>query len=145
VNLAAQEAADLQYLREVEKLARDVYATLYERWGLAIFSKISQSEQRHTDAIRALIEKYGIEDPAASTPPGLFVSGELQQLHDSLVKAGLASSAAALDVGVLIEETDIADLQRAMALTTRDDISNVYGNLLYGSNHHLDAFTQWSR
>src|SRR5512145_199895 len=125
--LTADEEARLRYLREEEKLARDVYATLFARWGVIVFSRISSSEQHHTDAIRTLIEKYGVEDPAAATPPGVFVSSELQHLHDSLVSMGLASPAAALAVGVLMEETDVADLQEAMEHTAKIDLLEVFG------------------
>lgn len=143
--LTAQEVADLQYLREEEKLARDVYQAMFRRWGLQIFWNISQAEQRHTDAVRYLIEAYGIADPSATTRPGEFVDAHLQQLYDSLVRTGLASSSAAIAVGVLVEETDIADLQEAMARTSRPEVVQVFGNLLLGSSHHLAAFTEWSR
>jgi hypothetical protein len=143
--LTAQEVADLQYLREEEKLARDVYQAMFRRWGLQIFWNVSQAEQRHTDAVRYLIEAYGIGDPAATTRPGEFVDAHLQQLYDSLVRTGLASSSAAIAVGVLVEETDIADLQEAMARTSRAEVVQVFGNLLHGSTNHLAAFTEWSR
>jgi hypothetical protein len=46
----------------------------------------------------------------------------------------------ALKVGAFIEETDIADLQKAMAGTSRPDILMVYDNLMRGSRNHLRAF-----
>lgn len=143
-SLTAEELASLQYMREEEKLARDIYVALYSRWGMVVFSRISESEQRHTDAIRALLEKYGAEDPAVTTPPGRFVNPELQQLYDSLLAMGLASGAAAVAVGVLVEETDIADLQEAMALTTKTDLRETLSNLLQASSRHLAVFTEWS-
>ena len=36
------EAASLQFMREEEKLAHDVYVTLYEQWGLRVFNNISR-------------------------------------------------------------------------------------------------------
>lgn len=141
VPLTATETADLQYLREEEKLARDVYTVLYEKWGLSVFSTIAASEQRHTDSIRKLLVKYGVSDPAASTAPGEFVNDELQALYDELVARGSVSLADAIDVGVLIEEIDIADLEERIATTSRKDIVRVYSNLLSGSENHLAAFT----
>jgi hypothetical protein len=143
--LSPQELADLQYMREEEKLARDVYVVMYEAWGMAIFSNISQSEQHHMDALKGLIDRYGVADPAATTAPGQFVNPVLQQLYDSLVRSGLASRSAAIAAGVLVEETDIADLQEAIAHTSKTDVLQVYGHLLDGSYHHLAAFTQGSR
>ena len=46
--LSAKEASDLIFLREEEKLARDVYLALYDAWGTPIFLNISSSEQKHT-------------------------------------------------------------------------------------------------
>ncbi len=53
---------------------------------------------------------------------------------------GSQSSKEALQVGVTIEETDIADLQKYIGLTNKPNTENVYTNLLNGSYHHLDAF-----
>jgi hypothetical protein len=36
-------------MREEEKLARDVYIALYEKWGLRTFLNIAESEQQHMD------------------------------------------------------------------------------------------------
>ena len=48
----------------------------------------------------------------------------------------------ALAVGVLIEETDIADLIERLAglEETAPDVHNMYSHLLTGSEHHLAAF-----
>ena len=57
-------AAALQYNREEERLARDVYAALADRYdGAAPFSMITRSEQTHYDAIGVLLDRYGIERP----------------------------------------------------------------------------------
>jgi hypothetical protein len=48
-------AADLQFLREEEKLARDVYLTLYDAWQLAPHQNIAESEQTHTDRVLDLL------------------------------------------------------------------------------------------
>jgi len=43
-------------------------------------------------------------------------------------------------VGILIEETDIEDLENLLDQTAKNDIGQVYTNLLDGSNSHLEAF-----
>ena len=53
------------------------------------------------------------------------------------VKSHLSSH---LEVGVIIEETDIDDLKAAIAVTDNKDILTVYGNLMNGSLNHLAAF-----
>ena len=58
--LSADEKKGLLLMREEEKLARDVYMALYKQWRLPIFSNIAASEQRHMDAIRTLLDRYGL-------------------------------------------------------------------------------------
>lgn len=50
--LTDDEVYWLTYMREEEKLARDVYLSLYDTWGIPSFSKISASEQTHMAAIK---------------------------------------------------------------------------------------------
>jgi hypothetical protein len=138
--LTAQEAGTLSYMREVEKLARDVYMEMYEKWGTNIFANIATSEQRHMDALLQLLVKYGLPDPALGA--GVFSDGSnLQGLYDELVDYGRQSRTAAMEVGVMIENFDIDDLQKAISETNKTDLLNVYGNLLGGSEMHLAAFT----
>lgn len=137
--LSAEEAAALTYMREEEKLAHDVYVTLYAQWGLPIFQNISQSEQAHTVAVKTLLDRYGLSDPASGAV-GVFTNSELQVLYTELVTRGSQSLAEALKVGAAIEEIDILDLQARLAQTDNADIQQVFNNLLNGSYNHLRAF-----
>jgi hypothetical protein len=138
--LSQDEIAGLTFMREEEKLARDVYLTLYEMWGSQVFSNIARSEQSHMDAIKTLLDRYGIADPAAGNDIGKFTNPELQALYDELVEQGQQSLAGALQVGALIEEVDIADLIEELAAVEHSDIQRVYQQLLRGSENHLRAF-----
>lgn len=137
--LTADEAADLLFMREEEKLARDVYRALYDMWGNQVFYNISLSEQKHTDAVLGLIVKYGLTDPVSEFE-GVFNDPHLQDLYDLLMDMGDDGELEALQVGVLIEVTDITDIEACILRTDKADILNVYGNLLDGSFSHLDAF-----
>ncbi|MCK7468193.1 MAG: DUF2202 domain-containing protein [Desulfosudis oleivorans] len=139
-SLTAAEKYWLTYMREEEKLARDVYISMYNIWGAQIFNNITVSEQRHMDSVKNLLIKYGIPDPAEGNDVGKFTNQDLQDLYDQLIEQGKISLVEALKVGVLIEETDIDDLNSGIASTTRKDIKNVYNNLLQGSLNHLKAF-----
>jgi len=134
------EINSLIYMREEEKLARDVYLYLYDKWNIPIFRNIAASEQEHTDAVKYLLTQYGVQDPAATTSEGEFTNPELQELYNQLTQQGSVSREEALKVGVIIEEKDIRDLEADLANTTNSDIRTVYGNLLRGSNNHLSAF-----
>lgn len=141
-SLSPEEIAALKFMREEEKLAHDVYAALYSLWGTNVLYQISLSETTHTEAILALLTKYGIDDPAATTAPGEFADPALQTLYNTLISMGRLSLIDALGVGALIEETDIHDIHEKMAITDEADIVNVYTSLLCGSGNHLRAFNE---
>jgi hypothetical protein len=138
--LSPEEAAGLAYMREEEKLAHDVYLTLYEQWGTNVFQNIARSEQTHTTAIKTLLDRYSLDDPAAGNGVGVFDDPDLQALYNTLVVQGSASLADAFKVGAAIEEIDILDLQERLAQTDNADIQRVYQNLENGSHNHLRAF-----
>ena len=62
---------DLLFMREEEKLARDVYKILYSKWFAKVFDNITQSEQKHMDQVGVFIDAYGLED-SASEQDGVF-------------------------------------------------------------------------
>ncbi|MEZ5124636.1 MAG: DUF2202 domain-containing protein [Thermoleophilia bacterium] len=139
----ATVAADLQHMREEEKLARDVYLVFDDLYGdqVAVFGKIAKSEAKHMLAIKRLLTYYGVADPVQKDVPGVFSDPDLQKLYDDLVDQGSTSLEDALDVGVAIETLDINDLEQAKSHTTVAKVIRVYNNLLRGSNNHLKAFT----
>lgn len=138
--LTQKEYQHLLYMREEEKLARDVYTLLHQHWGLSIFSSISKSEQRHTDKIAELLAAYNISDPALNAAYGVFQDQKLAKLYQELITKGKLSGLDALKVGALIEEVDINDLDIAIQDSVQPDILRVYRNIRNGSYHHLRAF-----
>ena len=139
LTLTDAEKEDLLYMREEEKLARDVYIKLYEKWNVPIFSNISNSEQTHTDSVKFLIDRYGLNDPTVNEV-GKFTNSTLQALYDSLLEKGNKSLEDALVVGATVEEVDIVDLKEAISHTDKADIKTVYENLMKGSRNHLRSF-----
>jgi len=137
--LSVAEAESLTYMREEEKLARDVYLTMQDYWDNRVFVNIAEAEQSHADAVASLLEKYGLVDPALDAI-GYFNNSDLQALYDKLVTRGLASELEALRVGGLIEEVDMHDIQHAIDEAEHEDIRTVYENLICGSRNHLRAF-----
>jgi hypothetical protein len=136
--LTEAEEEGLMYMREEEKLAGDVYDAMYDQWGLQIFDNISDAEVMHTDSVKTLLDRYGLDDPAAGLAPGEFTNPELQALYDELVATGSQSLTDALLVGALIEDVDIFDLQNLES--DNPDIDLVYSNLERGSRNHMRAF-----
>ena len=136
------DIAGLKLMREEEKLARDVYMVLYDKWNLPIFNNIANSEQTHTDAVKTLLDVYDIEDPVFTDKPGVFTNQELQTLYDDLVNQGNASLLEALIVGATVEDLDIFDLNELIAQTENQDILLVYNNLVKGSRNHMRSFIE---
>jgi hypothetical protein len=107
--LSSDESESLIFMREEEYLAHDVYLTLSQAYTKPIFRNISHSELRHTNAIKALIVKYNLVDPAANHITGVFTNPQLQSLYSALVSQGSASLLNGLLVGATIEDLDIVD------------------------------------
>ncbi len=137
--LTDADAASLKFMREEEKLARDVYSALYEKWKLPLFSNIAKSEQTHMNAIKTLLDRYNIPD-SASSEAGKFNDPSLAALYTDLIEKGNLSLINALEVGETIEEADIDDLVNEINSTGLRDIKRVYSNLMQGSLSHLKAF-----
>lgn len=141
-DLSADEKASLIFMREEEKLARDVYLTFYEMYKMPIFKNIANSEQAHTNAIKYLLTKYSIPDPVVNYARGVFSNTELANLYNLLIEQGSASDIEALKVGALIEEIDILDIENALKNVDNNDIIFAYNNLKRGSINHLNAFVK---
>ena len=135
--LSDAEIAGLKLMREEEKLARDAYMALHDEWNVPIFNNIANSEQTHTDAVKTLLDTYGIEDPVSTDDRGIFTDQKLQTLYDDLVNQGGASLLEALIVGATIEDLDLKDLNELIAQTENQDILLVYNNLRKGSRNHI--------
>lgn len=138
--LTASEASTLRFMREEEKMARDVYLAMSELWNMTVFENIAVSEQRHMDVMLKMIERYGLADPVGDNPRGVFSDPDLAGMFDDRVAQGGESEIQALHSGALIEERDIIDLDAAIAGTDEDPLVRSYSNLRSGSCNHLRAF-----
>jgi hypothetical protein len=139
--LSVSEIQTLNFVREEELLAHDVYVSLYAAYNLPVFHNISKSESFHTMMIQALLQKYQLDDPAADHIAGTFVNPELQQYYDDLIALGITSINNAIVVGATIEDLDINDLYEHLTNDVdNQDISFVLLQLSKGSRNHLRAF-----
>ncbi len=139
--LTVEEQENLLFMREEEKLARDVYLTLGEYFETNVFNNIASAEQKHMDSVKGLLDKYMLTDPVSDDTRGAFINQEFAEFYYSKTGDEITIKEAIL-TGILIEETDILDLQKAIELTDKPDIQNVYENLLRGSRNHLRAFVR---
>ena len=164
-SLDADEASHLMFMREQEKLARDVYLRFAEMYPeLEVFSTIAtRSEQTHTDTIRDRLNQFNLTDPNPDTNNlpdslGVFTGEEwgwyFAEKFIELTELGAENELAALYVGALIEELDmhdIADCPQVMVDAGYSDpcglrhtdekvLINAYRSLIDGSENHLRAY-----
>ena len=138
--LTEQEKSDLLFLREEEKLARDVYLYNFDKYGETIFDKISNSEQTHMDQVLVLLDFYNLDDPAHADR-GIFINTELQSLYDDLIMLSDSSLVHGLTAGAIIEDVDIRDIVDFENNTTKDDLLVMYASLVCGSKNHIQGYS----
>lgn len=138
--LSDGERADLIWVREEEKLARDLYLLFAQCFAQRSFQQIARAEQSHMDLVAGMLTRYAVADPVQGRPMGLFADDQLQRLYDQLAVAGGSALVEALRVGALVEETDLADVAEMLAASDNRDLDVVYQNLAKGSRNHLRAY-----
>ena len=138
--LEEAELARILFIREEEKLAYDVYKTMFDKYGATVFQNIPNSELSHMESMLTIIKKYDLIDPIDVNPRGIFKNTTLQALYDQLIEKGNISLLSAYQVGALIEELDISDLNSSLAVTNNQDVRLVYDFLNKGSRNHLRSF-----
>lgn len=137
---SADLAAQLAYLIQEEKLAHDIYVLAASKYGVNVFENISKSETTHQTAIGSLLAGYSLADPTVGLAPGAFIDPSVQKLYDELALRVNSSQQQAVEVGVLIEKTDIADLQKVVNATPGEEVTMVLQRLIAASQRHLQAF-----
>ncbi len=154
-------ANTISYMGNEERLAYDVYNRLYSRWGIKQFINISTKfEYKHITAVQRLVQKYKISDdvnftnidmtpsgymntPIEEMKPGTYDISKIQNLYNDLVSKGLNSEIDALEVGCMVEVTDINDLNRYLEIAKASnavDVEEVFTFLRQGSYNHYRAF-----
>ena len=160
--LSQDNKNDLAYMGNEERLAYDVYTYLYNYHGGSIrqFENIaSKSETKHISIVRDLVNKYNITKddltnlstaPVASSttsqsslPAGKYDIASIQNLYNSLIAKGKRSKQDALEVGCMVEVTDVNDLNEKIAHAQESgaqDLIDAFNILRDGSYNHYWAF-----
>ncbi|VVB72832.1 Uncharacterised protein [uncultured archaeon] len=139
--LTSADISGLSFIWEEEKVSRDLYKAFYTRTSLGIFQNTSRSEQNHMDAVRVLLDRYGLQYPD-SGKVGVFTDQTLQEIYSRLLVQGNGSDEKALKAAASFEEISIIDLQRQIASTDKGDIRAAYEGLLAGSEKHLRSYVR---
>ncbi len=144
----------LAYMWNEEKMAKDIYTQLDALYGSNTLSNIAnRSETQHEAMIEALIEKYDLDilstdyssgydaEALEAYGSGTYSIDDITALYDTLYAKGSQSLQDALEVGCMIEVTDIADLETHLAqLSDTADLKTVFESLKSASGTHYNAF-----
>ncbi len=138
------EAGYLQFLREEEKVAHNVYEVLYAIWNEPSFLEIMSEEAEHMEVLKHLLKQKDIPDPleGIETDNGIFTRPALKKMFEDLTAQGARSVTEAYKVAAIFEETDIRDLTNRFNATQDPDVREVYDELIHASEHHLRTCVQ---
>ena len=137
VNIDKQEvnATEIDLLKkqyEEEMMANELYTSFYEKYWIETFKKIAESESKHMEAVKVLLDRYDIDIPSNYD--------HIQDLYDTLKEEWSKSEFDALEVWVKIEFVDIDDIITAIKSTDNDDIKVIFTNIWGASYNHLRWF-----
>ncbi len=163
-NLTQEIIDTLAYMGNEERLAHDIYMTLYNYHlnngtELKQFTNIaSRSEVKHIGIVQDLVRKYEVDittvkdvvNPVAdqnvaleNMPSGQYDIQKIQDLYDSLYEKGITSAQDALEVGCMVEVVDVDDLDKDIAIAEAagaTDVVDGFNILRDGSYNHYWAF-----
>ena len=153
---------DLAYMGNEERLAYDIYNKLYTYFPEKQLQNIAtNSEIKHIATVKALIQKYDINgtelsvtdvntsslsvdvDVNAVGVAGVYDIQVIQDLYDVLLEKGQKSAVDALQVGCMVEVTDITDLDKDIGDaqdSNASDVVSAFEFLRGGSYSHYWAF-----
>ncbi len=155
--LSADQRYEIAWMWNEEKLAHDLYLSLYEKFrnepqAKTLYNIATKSESQHMQAVQNLAQSYDVNvseeymqpyDPnlITSLGSGQFAITEIQNLYNDLYTQGSESIQEALKVGCIVEVTDVDDLNKALEVAANnDDMVNVFTFLRQGSYNHYWAF-----
>jgi len=153
-----QELKDsIAYMYSEEKLAKEVYLDIYAIQSANQLSNIANnSEVKHIEAVNQLAQKYDLNitlypntnipyraDDVAKLKSGEYPIETIQNLYNTLYAKGVVSTKDALEVGCIVEVTDIDDLDKYIDQakdSNASDVQVVFEWLRDGSYTHYWAF-----
>ncbi len=165
-NLSQRVMDTIAYMGNEERLAYDVYSVLYQYHYdnsnevlTQLQSVATNSEAKHIAIVQSLVSRYNLNEnnltdvttPAAAEdsrdlaqlPTGVYDIQAIQDLYNTLVAKGKESPNAALEVGCMVEVTDINDLNEDIDAAKEDnayDVAAAFEALREGSYKHYWIF-----
>jgi hypothetical protein len=152
---------DIAYMGNEERLAYDIYNALFALYPAQTqLDNIAQtSEIQHIASVKALVTKYALEESSLNirdvdtttlsssadinSVAGVYDIQVIQDLYAALLEKGQNSATDALQVGCMVEVTDINDLDRSIIdaeETNANDVVETFNFLRDASYSHYWSF-----
>jgi len=153
--LSEEQKYALAYMWHEEKLAYEIYLELNKIQPANQFVNIAtKSEIKHIAAVEEIVKNYDInitnlkdytidysQEELRAMPTGKFAIDKIQKLYDALYAKGIKSQKDAMEVGCMVEVTDIIDLKESLKEAEgKQDLVDTFDFLLRGSYNHYWAF-----
>ena len=163
--LTTQLKDAISYMGNEERLAYDIYTNLYNyhlnNSGISIeqLKNIAQNaEIKHIEIVQNIVKKYtltsddlsNVSNPVANSsvaianmPSGEYGIESIQTLYNAIYEKGVTSQKDALEVGCMVEVTDINDLDKYIVMaqdSKAQDVIDSFNILRDGSYSHYWAF-----
>ncbi len=158
-NLTDAQKYTLAFMWNEEKLAKDIYLALNSIYPTLQLERIAtRSETKHQALVEELVQRYDLnitnlvdykenysEEELRAFEPGEFGIQAIQDLYVALYSKGSQSQQDALEVGCMVEVTDINDLNEKIAIAEEvnaSDLVAVFSHLRDGNYNHYWAFNR---
>jgi len=154
--LTEEQKYTIAYMWNEEKLAKDIYLALNELTpSNTLYNIATNAETSHMAAVENLIQKYDLNilnidsnytggydsDALSAYKSGEYSIKDVGDLYDTLYEKGSLSLKDALEVGCMVEVTDINDLNEDLETVDGvEDLVAVFESLRQGSYSHYWAF-----
>ena len=141
--LTNAEKRALIFMYQEEKLAKDVYLEVSKMYpNLRTFPHIYKAEIMHEKSVANVLRHYNIPLPLRSEVVGQFRNVKLQRLYNFLIEKAKKSVKDALEVGIMVEVTDVEDLDKYLKVAKSPDVVALFKFLRAGSYNHYNAFNR---
>ena len=131
----------VSFMIEEEKVAIDLHARLYERWGESLFQEyLALKETQLVLILQTVAIPHGIPLPETLATPALYVNQELARLYAQLTEWGSKSREEAFQAGAMIEEKWLYDLENAYRLELNEAFRAFYKEAAAESERQLYAY-----
>jgi len=146
----------LAYMWNEERLAQDLYLNLYNvnSDAIQLYNIALKSEAYHIELVENLVKAYDLnitnlvdytqnysEAELKAMPAGTYGVTAIQDLYNTLYNNGAASVQASLEVGCMVEVTDIDDLDKYIIDAKENQaLIDTFNLLKDGSYSHYWAF-----